>query len=113
MTLQSVITLTMVFVSGLLLVVMAAQAALLVVLLAQGKKLDGAAESTRRLANVAADCSVLRKELNALDELVSVKLNRIATTNKRAARKAVEEEPDDDSSLPRDLEFPGLFKREN
>ena len=60
---------------------------LAVVLVRESKKLDGAVALSERIAALAADTAVARKELNALDEIVATKLNRMATEKKRSVKK--------------------------
>jgi len=82
---------------------------LAVVLVRESKKLDGAVALSERIAALAADTAVARKELNALDEIVATKLNRMATEKKRSVKKQLEDE-EDEPKYPRDLEFPSMVK---
>jgi len=95
--------------SAVALLVLGVLGALTVVLLRESRKLDGAADLSKKIAATAADIAALRKEHNALDELVLQKMNRIATTRKRDAKKE-EEEESSGPKLPLDLEFPSLVK---
>src|SRR5262245_17441211 len=84
-------------------------AALAIVLLRESRKLDGAADLEGRLAAMRADVAALAKQHNALDELVGVKLNRLATTEKRVSKAqkatAAEEKPE---TQQQDIFFPSL-----
>src|SRR5262245_11562011 len=64
----------------------------------QARKVQGAEEVERKYAGLSADVSVTKKGLNALEELVEVKLNRLATTEKRAKKKVVEPQEEDELS---------------
>jgi len=95
---------------ALLLVVGAVQAVLLAVIKREWLKLDGAAEVQKKFASIAAEVVVLKKSHDALDELVLTKMNRIATTSKRDAKKKEIEEKEDEFNWPTDVEFPSRMK---
>src|SRR5262245_23269638 len=82
--------------------------ALAIVLVRESRKLDSAGELVKKYATAVADLSRLEKGLNGLEELVAVKLNRIATTDKRNAKRARTEtiEEEEQPELPKGLFFP-------
>lgn len=88
-----------------LLVVAGVQTVLFSLIKREWSKLDGTAEVQKKYASIAADLAVLKKSHEALDEIVLHKLNRIATTSKRDAKKKAEEE-EAEFNWPTDLEFP-------
>lgn len=84
---------------------------LLIVLLRESRKLDGYAGQAAKVAALTADVAALAKNVNLIEELVHTKLNRIATTSKRA-RKALEADEeaskDDAQGILSGVEFPSL-----
>src|SRR5262245_58336554 len=74
----------------------------------QARKVQGAEEVEKRYAGLSADVSVTKKGLNALEELVEVKLNRLATTEKRNAKRSKTETVEEEElpALPKGLFFP-------
>ena len=88
------IILTMAFGSVLLVVVAGATAVLAVVNNRQANRLQRVESYHDSIKRISADLAALRKEHLALDELVSVWMNRNATRSKREKKeKEREEEP--------------------
>ena len=110
----TLIILTTVVAWVLLLVAAAAGLLVALYLARQAQKVQGIEEVERKYASVAADLSVLKKGVNALEELVAVKLNRMATSDKRARKQKQEQEEEDpqnpEFNFPADLEFPSRMK---
>ena len=83
-------------------------AALAIVLLRESRKLDGAADVHKHYAALSADVAALAKQHNALDELVSTKMNRIATTEKRARKAQPEAQTETQLAMRQGVLFPSL-----